>query len=384
MGQVPAARKFYDEALILCQKLAAAQPGSPGRKRDLSVAYVRLGDLDLHSGDARSALKHYAKSRDWCKELLQIAPLNGRGQRDLAVAYYKLGEAYQRLSDFGSALEYYAKARDQFEKLAAPPAGDAQARRDVLLAYQNLEAVHMKLGHVKEARAYAHKALEGFGKLSAADPTNIQARADLAAANAKCGWVEMQAREDFARAARYFERGVAILKELESQGKIKDQPQYRNWLRLQQKDLDVCQNAPRAIKDLKFALAQRELAAELLQIRATVLADRGEHAAAALTADKLRELAPKNFNNLYEVACCCALCVPAVARGKKPDQLTAEESAARAKYTDLAIKALTEAVRQGYKNVSHIEIDPDLAAIRSEKGYQKLVASLKTPPHPAK
>jgi serine/threonine protein kinase len=384
MGKEPAARKVYSQALILYQKLAAAQPDSPGRKRNLALAYQRLGDTDLYARDAPSALKHYAKSRDWCKELLQIAPLNRSGQRDLAVAYYKLGEAYQRLSDFRSALEFYAKARDQFEKLAAAAPRDAQARRDVLLAYQNLEAVHMKLGHVKDAREYAHKALEGFGKLSAADPTNIQARADKAAAYAKCGWVEMQAREDFARAARYFERGVAILKELESQGKIEDQPQYRNWLHLQEKDLAVCLNAPRAIKHLKFALAQRELAAELLQIRATVLADRGDHTAAALTADKLRELAPKNFNNLYEVACCYALCVPAVARGKKPDQLTSAESKARARYAACAIDALTEAMGRGYRNVAHLEIDPDLAAIRSEEGYKKLVRSLKAPPRSAK
>src|SRR5262249_51165782 len=153
----------------------------------------------------------------------------------LAVAYFKLGEAYQRMSDVPSALKYYEKARNRLEKL------------------------------------------------SDADPTNIQAKAELAAANARSGRVGMQGR-NFARAAEYFERGVAILKKLESQGKIKDQPQYCTWLRLQQKDLAICQKAPRAIKDLDFALAQREQAAELLQIRSTVLAERGEHAAAALTA----------------------------------------------------------------------------------------------------
>ena len=156
---------------------------------------------------------------------------------------------------------------------------------------------------------------------------------------------------------------------------------FQNLLREAQREAAVCKGAERAIRDLDFALAQPpELASGLLQVRSTALAGRGQHVAAAEAARKLRDLAPQDFNNLYEVACCYALCVPAVAPGKRPEQLTPEESAARARYTACAVEALAEAARRGYRDVDHIEADPDLAAIRSDKGYQKVVEQLKAPP----
>src|SRR5262249_32126800 len=82
-------------------------------------------------------------------------------------------------------------------------------------------------------------------------------------------------------------------------------------------------------------------------------------------------------NVLYNVACSYALCVPGVARGKQPDQLTAEETDLRRRYATQACAALNEAVQQGYKDVAHMQHDPDLEAIRQEGDYQKLVVRLK-------
>jgi serine/threonine protein kinase/tetratricopeptide (TPR) repeat protein len=383
-GKLPDAREAFTKALKLFRDLAAARPDSAQCKRNLLLIHGRLGDIELYSGTAGRALEHFAKARDLCEELFKAAPLNHKIGRDLALAYGKLGEACESLSDFKSALEYYGKAHDRFEELSAPAPRDAQARFDVLIAYQKLGQCHLKAGDVEAARNFFHKAREGLGRLSAADPDNVGVRAKLAAATSDCGAADRQAKE-FTRAARYYERGAAILGDLQARGKIKDQPMYQSWLRLYQREAAVCKGADRAIRDLDFALAQpREQAAELLQIRSAVLAGRGQHVLAAAAAEKLRELAPQDFNNLYEVACCYALCIPGVAPGKSPDQLTPEESAARARYAARAVEALTEAVRRGYRDVGHIEADPDLAAIRSDKGYQKVIELLKAPPGPAK
>jgi serine/threonine protein kinase/tetratricopeptide (TPR) repeat protein len=383
-GKLANARKAYTQALNLFRDLAAARRDSAQRKRKLLEIHWKLGDLDQYSGAAGPARVHFAKARDLCEELFKAATINNKIREDLALAYGKLGEACERLNDFKSALEYYGKARERFEELAAASPRDAKARFDVLMAYQKLGFCHLKAGDVEAARNFFHKAREGLGKLSAADPDNVGVRAELAAATSNCGWAEKQAK-DFARAARYYERGAAILGDLQARGKIKDQPMYQGWLRLYQREAAVCRGADRAIRDLNFALAQPpEQAAELLQIRSTVLAGRGQHVAAAQAAEKLRELAPQDFNNLYEVACCYALCVPGVAPGKRPDQLTPEESAARARYAARAVEALAEAVRRGYRDVGHIEADPDLATIRSDREYQKVIELLKAPPRPTK
>jgi tetratricopeptide (TPR) repeat protein len=220
-----------------------------------------------------------------------------------------------------------------------------------LLAYQKLGLAHQRLGEMKEARGYRARALKGFEELEAAHPTNVQIKVDLAGANGNCGAVEVQVK-DFARAAPYFERAAAILQDLESKGKLKDQPVYQNWLREQQRKLAVCRKAARAVEDLAFALAQPAAEApELLLLRSAVLAGRGQHAPAALTAEKIRSLGPRNAAVLYDVACCYGLCVAGVAAGKTPDQLTVAESADRAKYLRCAIATLREAVKRGYKDV---------------------------------
>jgi tetratricopeptide (TPR) repeat protein len=244
------------------------------------------------------------------------------------------------------------------------------------LAYQKLGLAHQRLGEMKEARDYRARALKGFKALEAAHPTDVQIKVDMAGANGNCGALEMQIK-DFARAAPYFERAVAILQDLESKGKLKNQPVFQNWLREQQRKLPVCQKAARAVEDLDFALAQPAAEVpELLLLRSAALAGRGRHAPAALTAEKLRSVAPRDAAILYNVACCYGLCVAGVAAGKTPDQLTAAESVDRAKYLRRAIDTLREAVRRGYKDVQHLQTDPDLAALRSEQEYQTLVASL--------
>src|SRR5262249_46902886 len=147
--------------------------------------------------------------------------------------------------------------------------------------------------------------------------------------------------------AGYFRRGVTVLRQLEAQGKLKDQPAYQKWLRAQQRELSVCEAAGRAIDDLDFALGEPAARSqELLAIRASALAARGRHADAAATAEKLRALAPADCTTLYNVACCYALCVAGVAPRKAPDQLSAEEAGARGRYTTRALANLAEAVRR--------------------------------------
>jgi serine/threonine-protein kinase len=379
LGQVPAARDAFQKSLDLYQALAAADPKSARNKHNLAVIYERLGDADMRSGAAPSARRHYARARDFAEEVFQMAPLNTLYQRGLAVAYGKLGEVCQRLGDAESALTYCRKARDRLQKVADASPQDVSARRDVLVAYQNLAAVHQVLGQVEAGRACRTQALEGFEKLAAADADNVQARADVAAVHGNAGLAELRIH-DCERATRHFERGVAILQELEKQGKFKDQPLYQSWLRHQQQHLAFCKAGARAIEDLDFALAQpRSQVGQLVVLRAAVLAGRGRHVEAAVTAEKFRALAPQNANVLYSVARCYSLCAAGVAPGKKPDQLTAEESAARARYVTQAVEALTESVRRGFKDVRYMETDLDLAAIRSEAGYRKAVEFLKTP-----
>jgi tetratricopeptide (TPR) repeat protein len=236
------------------------------------------------------------------------------------------------------------------------------------------------LGHPTAAREDLRKTLELARELAAADLHDILAQTDLAGTYLNLGDNEMQAR-DYEEAAKWIPQGIAVLQELEAQGRLKDQPVYQRWLAEGQHKLTVCRAAGRAIDDLGFVLAQPPpVAADLLVIRATALAHRGQHVAAAETAEKLRALDPKNTIYHYDAARCYGLCVPGVGQGKSPEQLASAEVATRKRYAARAIEFLTEAVRLGFQDMGKIETDADLVAIRQEEGYRKLMARLKAPP----
>jgi hypothetical protein len=81
--------------------------------------------------------------------------------------------------------------------------------------------------------------------------------------------------------------------------------------------------------------------------------------------------------NLYNVACCYALCVAAVIDGRTTELLASDEQAAQQAYGDQAIASLRQAAARGLKGTVSISSDPDLDAIRGHVEYSKLLDELK-------
>jgi hypothetical protein len=145
--------------------------------------------------------------------------------------------------------------------------------------------------------------------------------------------------------------------------------------------LAACRDAERAVEDLDFAVGQpAPQAAKLLVIRAACLADRGRHQEAAAAAAKLAELIPASPGQVYNAACIYALCVAAVAPGKTLEQFTPEQRELQGRYTNQALDALSRAMDLGFNNLNHLQIDPDLAALRRHPGYLALVKRLRNGP----
>ncbi len=124
----------------------------------------------------------------------------------------------------------------------------------------------------------------------------------------------------------------------------------------------------KAVDDVNFALNERggETKRRLLVERAAALARLGRPADAAATAEMVRALKPDDGPNLYDVACCYALCVPA-----------AKEKAERDGYAARAVADLRAAADRGFRDVEKIESDPDLDALHTEAGYRAIVGGLK-------
>ncbi len=374
-GEADKARDRYRTSLACRERVA--DPQSVRSRRDVVVARLKLGDAELRLNQVGAAREVFGKALDLARELADADPQSVKAGRDLATAHERLGDALVRSNDVPGARDHYRQSLERRERLQGVD------RRDLAVAHGKLGNVHLLLRDVAAARAEYRKALDFAEELEKASPKSFQAQTDLAGFLGAAAGAEMKAH-DYAAAARLFERGVGVLQPLAEAGMFKDQPQYQAVLNGQRQMLGQCRTVERAVEDLDFAASHPQRAVELLLLRTAALAVRGRHADAAATAEKVRERAPKNADSLYNLGCCYALCAGGVAPGIPPEQLGLAEASARKRYAALAVEALAEAVRLGYKDATNLETDPDLAAVRREEGYRQLVERLKAAVAPAK
>jgi tetratricopeptide (TPR) repeat protein len=329
LGRYDEARQQYERAVLITRHVAQAQPDSLPARNGLFLAARSLAKVQL-------LLREPTAARLAARVALTAAEERAAGDPDNAALRRDVAGCHELIADAGIALHDLPAAREALDRMTAT--------------------------------------VQGYAK---PDSPNLQDRFDLADCYIVRGRVE---RLDyrFQEALSWYDRALAILRPLKAEGKLKPYPLQAERLAVAEKAAEECRSALKAMDDINVALGEPpEKALALLINRAAGLARLGKPADAAATAEKMRELKPEDGANLYNVACCYALCVPAVGAGKPADQLTAEQKAARALYTARALKDLRAAADHGYRDVEKIESDPDLAALRPEAGYRALVGELK-------
>jgi len=100
----------------------------------------------------------------------------------------------------------------------------------------------------------------------------------------------------------------------------------------------------------------------------------GPYEEAARVAERLRKQFPKNKDVLFQVACCCALCGPAVTRGKSPEEVSKAERERQEGYATQAVAVLRQMLDIGYRDVWALQTDPDLDPLRSRADFRKVLA----------
>jgi serine/threonine-protein kinase len=372
------------KALAIFEPLRLADPRSVQARTDLGFCYRRLGQFSWKLNQATAARDYYEKALKLLEESATQSP-SSAVRSALANTFLGLGDASRKLGEATTARSHFAKALEYFQQLTTDDPTPVNRANEAMM-YERLGGVSRQLGQFPKAREYYREALRQEEELAATDPANVRNQAQVAASFGNLGETEMKAYA-YAQAADYFERGLAILQRLETEGKLKDKPIYQNWLRTFAKRIPVCRAAERALTDLDFALAQPlEVAVQVLYYRAAFLADQGRIAESAATVEKLRGLAPqtKTPNTLYDVACCYAKCASGLGKGKGAGQISVADADLRKDYIRRAMEALTAAAQQGYSNVGHLEADPDLEALHGEKDYQELVQRLRQLAGPVK
>jgi len=111
----------------------------------------------------------------------------------------------------------------------------------------------------------------------------------------------------------------------------------------------------------------------LIHVRARL----GQHAEAYELAEELRARVTEDTEALYNLVCGYSLCASAVRQERKLDDMPADERTLYDQYLAAAIDTLRDAMKHGYNNLSALETDPDLAAIRETPEFASSLRDLK-------
>jgi serine/threonine protein kinase/Tfp pilus assembly protein PilF len=379
LGQPKVARKYYEDALKGFEELLTIDPDNREARRDVFATCQYLGDVSLALNQPAAAWDYFETALTHWQHVAAVDPspeeLDGLGQ-----VLYGFGKVSGRLGQAAVAREYFEKALALFQEVATRAPNPA-IRRELFETCQNLTMLNGQMGFLAAARSTGLQALAQGKELATAFPENLEYQLQVAGAYGNLGLVEALTHE-YAQAAEYFGQSVALLQQLEAQGRLRDRPASQERLRAHQSSLRYCQHAARTVADINFGLARPPGdAVRLLASRAAALAGHGRHEEAAATAEALRGFTSKMnpATTLYDVARCYAYCVRAVT----PGQANSQTANLRQRYLDQALEALTEAVRQGFTNLGQLEADPDLEPLHGEKKYQELVQKLRQRVGPA-
>ncbi|MGQ0445085.1 MAG: tetratricopeptide repeat protein [Beijerinckiaceae bacterium] len=224
-GDLSGALRSYRDTVPIIDRLAKADPGNAGWRRDLSVSYERIGGVQAAQGDLAGALKSYRDSLAIRDKVAKADPGNMEWQRDLSVSYNIIGGVQEAQGDLAGALKSYQDSLAIFDRLAKTDPGNAGWQRDLSVCWGMFGLVQEAQGDLTGALKSYEDSLAIRERLAKSDPGNAGWQRDLSVSYEKIGGVQ-QAQGDLAGALKSYSDSLAI------RGKLaKADPGNAGWQR---------------------------------------------------------------------------------------------------------------------------------------------------------
>ncbi len=208
-GNLPEALNSYHAGLAIAESLAQLRPDDTGAQRDLSLGHNEIGDVLVAEGNLPEALKSYLAGLAIAERLAKSAPANAVAQRDLSVSHGKIGDVLVAQGDLGAALKSYQAGLAIAESLAKSDPENAGWRRDLSVAYDEIGNVLVAQGELAGALRSYQAGLAIAEDLAKSDPGNAGWQRDLAVSYDKVGDVE-RAQKNLPEALKSYQAGLAI------------------------------------------------------------------------------------------------------------------------------------------------------------------------------
>ena len=152
-GRFPEARREYEQARVLDEARAAADPTDPRPKLDLSFDYSDLGWVDARTGNLAGALASHHRALALRQEVAAADPSNYRAASTVASSEGRIAGVLFEKRDFPAAIAAQERAIALYAGLAAKPGAESRAATLLAGAYADLGAMYAGVPHPRWAEA---------------------------------------------------------------------------------------------------------------------------------------------------------------------------------------------------------------------------------------
>jgi serine/threonine-protein kinase len=335
-GDSTIARTYYERSLKLRERLAAEvrspEPPAAGRAFGLAISYNRLSTFTLALGDPPGAYAYAKKTLGQGEKMRTEKPESLAAKQIIGHAEWNLGKAASHMATPDLARKHFEACIAVRQQLVDKRSDSAQVKLDLALAQEALGELELEEGHVAPALANFTKAHAVYTAIFEKDKTDAMLKLILGASFYRLGTARLQMGQTADAESDYRESR-----------KFREELQKADPKNFQRK-LELMPSVARC----------------------------GDHVVASGLAEEFRQRKLESPDIVYTLGTTYALCIPAVAHGKKPGQLTSEEQATQKRYASLALESLKKAIAHGYKDTVALERDPDLAPLRACEGFDQL------------
>jgi tetratricopeptide (TPR) repeat protein len=388
-GRLLEAEQDYDQALGIQKQLAADFPSQPGFRERLANSHTNRGNLLRDTGRLNEAEQDYDQAVRITKQLAAEFPSRPEFRHDLAWSHNNRGILQSLTSRLAEAEEDHNQALSIEKQLAADFPKRPKFSQELAASHLNRGRLLSTTGRLKEAEKDYDQALSIYKQLVAEFPSLLEFRKNLAFSHNGRG-ILLATTGRFKEAENDLGQALRIRKQLAAE--FPSQPELRNDVAgtcLNLANLQQLHGERAAAKRLLLEGRTHHLAALkanprhptyrqfyrshlglLTEVRAGLL----EQEDAVSTAETRRDLGWNAPADAYDAACFLSRCVTIVAKHDKLNDTQRKDAAQF--YGDQAMRLLCQALREGYKDVAHMNKDTNLDPLRPREDFQKLVAEL--------
>ena len=178
---------MYRKGLVIRRQLADSDKANAQWQRDLSISYIKLGDVLEAKQKHDDALSFYQMSFAVAERLPSGGEGNVEWQRDGYVVQERIGDLLMEEGKFDDALAAYQKSLGLRHKLAATDPDNARWQRDLFIIHDRIGDLELSQGRRDEAMASYQSSLDIRGRLAGKDVDSVQRQNDLSIGYMKMG-----------------------------------------------------------------------------------------------------------------------------------------------------------------------------------------------------